>query len=347
MKSSALPWFRQPIWLIAMWLGAVVLLAWSLGRLPVEDIFQALDHLHLESALILVLLNIAVVLLISSRWWLILRAQGQTINLFRLVGFRLAAFSVSYFTPGPQFGGEPLQVHLLTRHGIPVSSALASVSLDKLLEMAINFTFLVGGILLVLQSGLLGGLAFSQALASSQVLAFALGLLLIPAGYLAALWGGKRPLAGLLKRISNPRLRASTRLVGEAEALAGEFCRQKPIALLAAVAVSLLIWAVMVLEYYLLLNFLGLSVTLAQAIAGLTAARLAFLAPTPAGLGALEASQALASEALGFGLVSGLTVSLVIRARDLLIGAAGLVLAALFLKKSSIRPHVQLTLEEE
>jgi uncharacterized protein (TIRG00374 family) len=341
MKSTALPWLRQPVWLMAIWLGALAVLAWSIGRIPVRDVFQALDHLQLESAFILALLNIVVVLLISSRWWLILRSQGQRINLLRLVGYRLAAFSMSYFTPGPQFGGEPLQVHLLTRHGIPVSTALSSVSLDKLLEMAINFTFLVGGVVLVLQSGLLGGLA------SSQVLAFALGLVLIPISYLAALWGGKRPLAGLLRHIKHPRLQAAARLVGEAETLAGEFCRQKPGALLAAVAISLLTWVVMVLEYYLLLNFLGLSVTLAQAIAGLTAARLAFLAPTPAGLGALEASQALASEALGFGLVSGLTISLVIRARDLLIGAAGLSLAAWFLKKSSIQPHIHLTLEEE
>jgi uncharacterized protein (TIRG00374 family) len=341
MKSTALPWLRQPIWLMAIWLGALAVLAWSMGRIPVRDVFQALDQLQLGSTLILVLLNIAMVLLISSRWWLILRAQGQRINLLRLVGYRLAAFSMSYFTPGPQFGGEPLQVHLLTRHGIPVSTALSSVSLDKLLELAINFTFLVGGVMLVLQTGLLGGLA------SSHVLALALSLVLVPVSYLAALWGGKRPLTGLLIHISHPRLQAATRLVEEAETLAGQFCRQKPVALLAAVVISLLTWAVMILEYYLLLNFLGLSVTLAQAIAGLTAARLAFLAPTPAGLGALEASQALASEALGFGLVSGLTVSLVIRARDLLIGATGLSLTALFLKKSSFRPHIHLPLEEE
>ena len=105
MKSTALPWLRQPIWLIAIWLGALAALAWSMGRVPVRDIFQALDYLQLESALILALLNIAVILLLSSRWWLILRAQGQRINLLRLVGYRLAAFSMSYFTPGPQFGG--------------------------------------------------------------------------------------------------------------------------------------------------------------------------------------------------------------------------------------------------
>ena len=341
MRSATLPWLRQPIWLIAIWLGALAVLAWSMSRIPIQDIFQALEYLQLESALILVLLNIAVVFLISSRWWLILRAQGQRIHLLRLVGYRLAAFSMSYFTPGPQFGGEPLQVHLLTRHGIPLSTALSSVSLDKLLEMAINFSFLVGGVLLVLQSGLLGSLQASQALA------LAVGLVLIPAGYLAALWSGKQPVAGLLRRINHPRLQDTTRLVGEAETLAGDFCRQKPVALLAAVAISLLTWALMVLEYYLLLNFLGLSVSLPQAIAGLTAARLAFLAPTPGGLGTLEFSQVLASEALGFGLVSGLTVSLVIRARDLLFGAAGFSLAAMFLKKSSIRPHIHLKPEEE
>jgi len=51
------------------------------------------------------------------------------------------------------------------------------------------------------------------------------------------------------------------------------------------------------------------------------------LMPMPGGLGALEASQALALGALGFGPAAGLSLALLIRARDLSFGALGLLLA--------------------
>ena len=342
MKSIAQIWPRQPLWLYVLWLGAIGLFALSLRSAPFLDLFKAFENLQPGSLLILGLLNLAVILLLTSRWGLILHTQGHRLGLLQLTGYRLAAFSLAYFTPGPQVGGEPLQVHLLrTNHGISSSSAIASVSLDKLLELMANFSFLVGGLFILLHSGLFGSLATGQALA------LALGLLLVPVIYLAALWRGKQPITLLLKRTNHPKWQKATRVVEEAELMIGEFCRQKPLALFSAITISVLTWIVMVSEYYLLLNYLGLTVTLPQAIISLTAARLAFLFPTPGGLGAFEASQVLAAEALGFSAVSGLTVSLVIRARDLLIGASGLWLSAILLKKSPIRTHVYQTTEEE
>jgi uncharacterized membrane protein YbhN (UPF0104 family) len=48
----------------------------------------------------------------------------------------------------------------------------------------------------------------------------------------------------------------------------------------------------------------------------------------PGGLGALEAGQTLAVSALGFEPSFGISISLLIRARDLFLGGAGLWLAA-------------------
>jgi uncharacterized membrane protein YbhN (UPF0104 family) len=64
-----------------------------------------------------------------------------------------------------------------------------------------------------------------------------------------------------------------------------------------------------------------------QALAGLTTMQVAFLVPVPAGLGAIEASQVFALGAMGFPPSMGLTMSLVMRARDLLFGGLGLLRA--------------------
>ena len=80
----------------------------------------------------------------------------------------------------------------------------------------------------------------------------------------------------------------------------------------------------MMIEYWLMLTFVGGPVTIGQTIILLTAARIAFLLPSPGGLGTLEASQLLAFAAVGLNPAIGISLSLLIRARDILLGSVGL-----------------------
>jgi uncharacterized membrane protein YbhN (UPF0104 family) len=91
----------------------------------------------------------------------------------------------------------------------------------------------------------------------------------------------------------------------------------------------------MALEYWLALSFLGIPVSLLQAVAVLTAASVAFLFPLPGGLGALEASQVLAMEALGLPSALGLSISLLIRGRDILLGGLGVLLGGVLARRQS------------
>jgi uncharacterized membrane protein YbhN (UPF0104 family) len=89
----------------------------------------------------------------------------------------------------------------------------------------------------------------------------------------------------------------------------------------------------MVAERWLMLRFLGVELDPAQTIAVVTASRLAFLLPLPAALGALEASQILALEALGLDAATGAALALIIRLRDTLFGGLGLLLGARWLRQ--------------
>jgi uncharacterized membrane protein YbhN (UPF0104 family) len=101
-------------------------------------------------------------------------------------------------------------------------------------------------------------------------------------------------------------------------------CRESPLTLLQALLISLVSWIVIVGEYWLMLHLLGLDLTPVQTISALTAARIAFLLPLPGGLGTLEASQVLALGALGLNPAAGISLSLLIRARDVALGGLGL-----------------------
>jgi len=73
-----------------------------------------------------------------------------------------------------------------------------------------------------------------------------------------------------------------------------------------------------------MLTFLGANLTAVQIVIALTAMRLAYLLPLPGGLGSLEASQVLVLSLMGADPAIGVSASLLIRARDVLLGLVGL-----------------------
>jgi hypothetical protein len=321
-------WLRRPrYWL---WLAIAVLLMWAWQTISLPAVGMVLVRLGPGQLLGLAVVNGLVLLALNGRWWLILRAQGYTLPYFKLVGYRLAAFGVSYFTPGPQFGGEPLQVHLVRgQHAVPASVAISAVTLDKLLELVVNFTFLAWGMVVVLEQQL-----FPQPARISGLMA-SLGLLAGPLITLLALRRGYTPFSALLRLTERlffwqPAFITSRlpltidRTVRETEIQLIRFCQQQPKPLSQTLVVSIIGWGLLVGEYWLALRFLGVSLSPGETLVALTAARLAILFPLPGGLGVLEASQILAMQLLGQDPTVGLSLALIIRIRDVALAGLGL-----------------------
>jgi uncharacterized protein (TIRG00374 family) len=308
------PLLSRLAWLLILLLAAA-LLYWALTRVPLANILEVLSSLRIWQLALFLFVNSGIILLMTLRWWLLMRAQGHTLPYIAATRYRLAAFGVSYFTPGPHFGGEPLQVYFVRqRHGVPGSTALAAITMDKVLELLVNFSFLAFGIAMVSGSGLLDG-DWLRGLQPLSIL-----LLVLPLLYLLLLALGLRPLKQLAARLPQ---KWSGPLSATEEQLA-HLARRQPKAMLQAMAASLLVWAALLFEYWLLLIFLGLKLNLFQLITIVTASRLAMLAPTPGALGALEAAQLLAMQTLGFAPAYALSLSLLIRARDIFFGLIGL-----------------------
>ena len=301
------------------------LLYLAVRRAPLLDIWRILQRLQPWQITALVGINSAIYVLVTLRWWLIVRAEKRTLNLLPLVAVRVAVFGISYFTLGPQVGGEPLQVlYLQRKYGMTYTRAMSTVIMDKLLEFLANFVLLAIGLTAVLEAGILSTYK-SQPLVSLIPLA---AMLLWPPVHIALMVRGIYPVGAALRvassRFGNPKW---VRFIIASERLAGMFCQRFPRALLMAVGISLIAGAGMVSEYALITSFLGIELHGWQVIAAWTASWLAFLIPLPGGLGALEASQVFALGAFGISAASAISVTLLIRARDLLIGGLGLLFA--------------------
>jgi uncharacterized membrane protein YbhN (UPF0104 family) len=203
------------------------------------------------------------------------------------------------------------------------------MSLDKSLELLVNFTFLLAGVIIIIQQQTLGSAIGPEAIV------FAGLLFLLPVGYLLAMWTHRAPLSWAMERVGRLpiwrrkptwqlRLQQGQAAIHNSEREATLFCRRAPWSVLFALLVSVAAWVLMIGEFWLMVSFLGLSLSPVQLIAALTAARIAILLLLPGSIGALEASQAFAFGAMGLNPAIGISASLLIRGRDIVLGTIGL-----------------------
>lgn len=312
---------RRRLLSLLPWILGAGLLILSIRAVSPAEVIETLKRLHLWQIGVLVIANAVVLATITGRWWVLLRGVGHRVPLMPLFIYRLAAFGLSYFTPGPHVGGEMLQVFMAEReHGVPRSDSLAAVALDKAIEYSINLTFLMLGIAAVLQWRIV------PRETGQQALGLAAALLILPVLYLGLTALGYYPATRLARPLARrrPRFAGAADTIEESETQVGRYFRQAPRAFALAVAVTLFGWLALIVEYWLMIHFLGVDLTLPQLVAALTAARLSILMFLPAGLGALEASQAAAFSLLGLDPAVGISASLLIRLRDTTLGLLGL-----------------------
>ena len=319
---------RGPKWFFSAASGVVVvcLLYFSLRQVHVTGILDQLRRLGPWQILAILALDSLIYAFFGARWWLLVRAENPAARLSDAIAVRLSVFGASYFTFGPQVGGEPIQIlYMRRRHGSTLARATATVALDKLLELLANFPFLLLGIGALLRTGIFRAANGSVTIGLVAVVVLASW----PLVHILLLRRGHYPFSGALKII--PLLHRPQSLLGRyirvSERLVARFCQRRPGLMVSVLAVSLGACLLAVMEYALITSFLAVRLSPWQTVSAWTAGWLSFLVPVPAGVGALEASQVLALGVFGATADAAIGVSLLMRARDILFGGAGLLLA--------------------
>lgn len=303
----------------------IILLWWALRNAPLTEIWAALKKLQLWQIIVILAFNVLIYLCTSARWWLIVHADNKHVNYLSLIPVRVSVFGVSYFTLGPQVGGEPLQVlYLQRKYGLTFTRAAASVVMDKLLEFLANFVLLAFGLTALLEAGIL-----SQN--GSPLPLSLIGMVIVlawPFIHILLMMHGKYPITSLLHALPFISKSAKVvRFIRASEWMAGTFCRRHLGALTSAIAVSLLAAFCMVAEYFLMITFLEIHLPFWSTVSAWATGWLSFLVPLPGGLGALEASQVFALGFFGILPASAISMVLLMRGRDILIGGLGVLLA--------------------
>ncbi|MGB4248195.1 MAG: lysylphosphatidylglycerol synthase transmembrane domain-containing protein [Pseudohongiellaceae bacterium] len=314
---------------LLLWLIAFALVGWVLSQMPLDSIAQTMAALTWTDWLAWSGINLAVILISTARWRVLTKMLQLPVTFLQLLLIRQAGQTVSFITPGPQFGGEPLQIYwLYKRFGIAVHSAVLALGLDRFYELWINFAVLILGVLLLLTS-----VAAMPALSESanwlEILSILLMVVLIMTLIGWALlrrpqWISQRTERLAQRWLQSPRLQ---KIDDHWQALGSDLqsaVRTQKFALLRAFVLSLLTWGCIVSEMILVLHILDIDVTMSGVILILVATRLALLLPLPGGIGTLEASLLWSFQSLGLPTTAAVGVIALMRLRDAIVLVAGL-----------------------
>lgn len=308
---------------LSLWIGAFALAAWALKEINLDAIIWQVKQLSFSQWCIWLLLNIFVTLFSTLRWHLLLSALSSSVSLWRLLVIRLAGQTISFITPGPQFGGEPLQVYwLYKRCAIPLHRAIISLGLDRCFELWVNFSVLLIGALYLLLSPTMAFAQWGQIALVLCVLAFAMP---------AVLFYFLRSPNKLLDRIKTLSRRWLThpKLTTREESwqqLEADFLRLNSHhrgALLQALSISIVGWGIILGELYFLLHLLDIYLPVQSFVLIAVSIRLAMLLPLPGGIGTIEAALLWCFQMLELQTSDAFALIALMRLRDLTILAAG------------------------
>jgi hypothetical protein len=264
-------------------------------------------------------------LLYGLRWRLLVTAPRTVLPLGRLAVLRAAGQSVSALIPSGKVGGDPLRIYYLSREGVPGGSAIASVAIDRALEMGANtmFACVFAAILLRFEV---------PELAGAMVTVGSAGTALVLGTWLAARRlqtgaGVATTFARITRLARLPLVSRQLHLLADADDVASRLIHQRG-RVAAAFALGVVVNLLVVLEVRLLLGAFGLPAELVAVVAAIFASGAAHSLPVPAAAGTLEGAVMWIFGVLGHPGEVGLAAGLAMRLREVAWSVPGLLYMA-------------------
>ncbi|RMF55808.1 UPF0104 family protein [Candidatus Woesearchaeota archaeon] len=323
-RRSAFKMKRSTQLALAFLIGFVLIII-VYRNIGLLNLVKTLAATSLRLFLLYVLIIITLLNLLNFRWWLILRSQGHTIPFFKMLSYRMAGYAVSYVTPSAHIGGEPVRAYLLKREKIPFSTAFSSVLIDRSVDLTTNAFFSVLGCVIVIINFVLTPNTILLAITLTAI--FVLFIFLFYYNVLRGK-GFFIPLFRFLKL--NKLFGRNEKKLEQIESNLIKFFRHKKKEFLTTFLLSLIIWAVMFLEYKFALLMLGFNVSWLQVFLIIAGVGIAYIIPIPAALGILEAAQVSLFTILNLGGAIGLALSLIVRLKDTIFTIIGFAILFFF-----------------
>jgi len=266
---------------------------------------------------------------LTWRWSLILQSRGHKIPFRKLFVYRIIGTAINFFTPGPRVGGEPTQASLLGKHNVEFTEGLSTVMIDKIIDTSTcGILFIIGAFLVSMRY------ALPHTTEILMMIAGIIFIIFIGVFYYRML-NNKHFFLHIfrflrLDRTQNRTLKKVEQKIEEIEVIMIQFYKHDKKTFIATIAITLLSWAVMFVEYKLATTLLGLNLGFVELFFIITFIGLAVLFPIPMAVGVLEAGQVSAFGIIGVVGSAGVALAFLVRMKDFLWGVAGMILLAMY-----------------
>ena len=295
--------FEQSGYAVTKAIIACICLLLSVAYVGSPDLVRSsalvIGAMDMTGALLLVCLNLIILMLLSARGYVVLRALAAPLSFFAWFRIRQVGFLLSYLTPGPQIGGEPVQVWLMTKQGVTGTDAVGVSAVDKLADLFVNLGLLLIGVLILGLSGVQGYDAF---LSGYVHWALPVVAAIVGAMVLARLIAGSR-------KFEHKWIRGLREMLLDLKNIPGT-------SWLSVALIGVAAWLLMLGEWWAIWWALGQDVSGMVILATFLATRLALWTPVPGGLGVFEAGVVSVAAIAGLEPPVALGVCAVCRIRD-------------------------------
>ncbi len=310
---------------IIVGLAIFVLVFWKIGLTKIITILSLISPLQFLLALCVMLLAIFVSVL---KWQIILKAQGYNINFIKLFFIKLVGYSVGYIIPSANLGGEPVRVIILKKESdIPLTKNIASVIVDKSLELTVGFLFLLLAVFLLL-------ISYTLSRNTIAILLFAVGFFLIMLYlFYTKTLSNKGFFSSIIKFFRIDRIIYIQNIkkdIEKTEEQVSRFFKKQKKAFLITTIISLVMQIIFMINFKIILSFLGYDITIIQAILIFSLSSFAYIIPIPGAIGTYELAMAVIFTLLGMGAETGVAFSLIIRCLNIVIVSIGMIFLSHF-----------------
>lgn len=288
-------------WTLA--LITLALLAHLATRVAWREVWATAASASPRWLLVAALVNLATPAARGARWWLFLRAAGSP-SFFLAIHAAYVGSGLNNLLPAS--GGDAARALLVARRSMmPSATALATLAVDRLVEIATYLALVLAAPLVVAVPAMVRR--------GERTAAVILGAL-IAATVVGTRMARRRARSGHLATSRRGRLRAHV-----ARFFAGMAELPTPRRVMPAVVLSLVAWALQAVTYHFAALATGLHVSFAASAVAMLAVNLSFLLPlTPGNVGVFQAVYALTMGAFGISSNAAIATALLLQALQIL-----------------------------
>ena len=314
MPSTNLNVFKGSFFSLLSFMFGIALLLLLFFFIQPASVFASFEKISLWQFGFIFALRLIFWTLSALKWKIILDFYQQKVSFWKLYLFKFAAFSVSYFTPITAVGGQAVGVILLKNEKVPIKIGITTMLIDSVLTPFVSVTISLFALVLFLL------IKFSST--PFLILAFfTLFSVILFLSLFFIVFSIHKPIPEKFKLKAWQKWKSALK---DFLFIFSDFFRKNKKGALYLVVLSFFGHASILLEIFLILYFLGISldvIELAIVEAGYT---FAFIIPVSQALGTAEAAGAYTLQALGHSAALGISLTLILRIRHLLAGLIGI-----------------------